>query len=75
MLSKRMYHEEHLQRQSDLCASLWNEWYHFKFVLKDEKKAATRRKLWIRCVDEFTTMLEYEVKTNPRYVNIDVEYK
>ena len=65
-----MYREPHLQKQSDLCASIWKEWYYFKYDLKDEEKAAKRRKLWCRCVDEFSVMLSYETQTNPRYKDL-----
>ena len=48
-----MYREPHLQRQSDLCASIWKEWYYYKYNEKDEAKASKRRKLWCRCIEEF----------------------
>ena len=65
-----MYKEPHLQKQSDLCASIWKEWYYFKYDLKDEEKATKRRKLWCRCVEEFSVMVSYEVQTNPRYKDL-----
>lgn len=68
-----MYREPHLQQQSDLCASIWKEWYYYKYNEKDEAKASKRRKLWCRCIEEFEVMLNYELESNPRYVSIEVD--
>jgi len=46
------------------------ELVHYKYGLKDEKKAERYRKLWGKCVDEHTQMCEHEVKTNPRYTSM-----
>ena len=35
--------------------------------LKKALGAPEARKRWCKCVDEFSVMLSYEAKTNPRY--------
>ena len=67
-----MYREPHLQRKSDKCAALWKEWYNYKFGLKNEEKAKEYRKLWGKCCDEHSKMISQEVKTNPRYRDMEM---
>ena len=62
-----MYREPHLQRKSDQCAAIWKEWYNYKYGLKNEDMAKETRQLWCKCCDEFSDMLDAEVKRNPIY--------
>ena len=67
-----MYREPHLQNKSDECAKIWHEWYNERFQNKNEEKAKLLRKKWSQCVTEFGEMVSQEVKTNPRYEDIDL---
>lgn len=66
------YREPHLQKKSDECAELWREWFSF---FNDEEKKDTpeckeARKKWSKCCDEFGVIVSQEVKTNPRYKDV-----
>ena len=67
------YREPHLQKKSDECAELWREW--FSFFEDPEKKHSPEtkelRKKWCNCVTEFGEMVSQEVKTNPRYKDLN----
>ena len=65
-----MYREPHLQKKSDECARIWYEWFDQKYEIKDEEKAKKLRKEWSQCVTEFGKMVSEEVRTNPRYKDI-----
>ena len=65
----QLYKEPHLQRKSDKCAALWKNWYNYHYGLKDFDRAKIVRKQWCKCCDEFSIMLDDELKTNPRYNN------
>ena len=65
-----MYREPHLQKKSDECADIWREWYKEKFENKNEEKAKILRKKWSYCVTKFGEMVSEEVRTNPRYHDI-----
>ena len=66
-----VYREPHLQMKSDQCARIWYEWFDVKYKQKDEEKAKLLRKLWCQCCHEFGEMVSEEVKTNPRYKDLD----
>ena len=65
-----VYQEPDLQKLSDKCARLWKNWYNYKYGLKDEKKAERYRKLWGKCVEQHTKMMEDELKRNPKYKKV-----
>ena len=67
-----MYREPHLQKKSDECAVIWRDWFDAQYNKKDKEKAKEIRKKWCKCVDEFGEMVSQEVKTNPRYKNINL---
>ena len=67
-----MYREPHLQKKSDECAKIWYDWYHVKYVLRDNELADTLRKKWCQCAHEHGEMVSQEVKTNPRYKQIEL---
>ena len=62
-----MYREPHLQRKSDECRDLWLVWKELWDVDKFSKEAQEARKKWGECVTEHGKMISDEVKTNPRY--------
>jgi len=68
-----LYLEPHLQKKSDECAAIWNEWWHFQYQIKDKEKAKELRKKWSNCVNEFSKMISQEVKTNPRYKRLNLK--
>ena len=43
----------------------------FANEIKDEEKAKELRKKWSKCVTEFGDMISQEVKTNPRYKDLN----
>ena len=57
-----MYKEPHLQRNLMNVHALWYEWERLSF-----DKLGTKD-LWNECCDEFSKLLEEEVRTNPRYI-------
>jgi hypothetical protein len=63
-----MYKEPHLQKKSDECRDLWYEWFDL-FQKKDPEEKEIRKK-WSKCCDEFGVMISQEVKTNPRYKDL-----
>jgi hypothetical protein len=68
-----LYLEPHLQKKSDECTTIWNEWWHFQYEIKDKEKAKELRKKWCNCVDEHSKMISQEVKTNPRYRGLNLK--
>ena len=67
-----MYREPHLQKKSDQCRDIWHEWYKEGFENKNKEKAKQIRKQWSQCVREYGEMVSQEVKTNPRYKDLDL---
>jgi hypothetical protein len=67
-----VYREPHLQKKSNKCAKIWHEWYDVKYVLKDKEKAKDLRKQWCDCASELGRLVSDEVKTNPRYNDIEL---
>ena len=65
-----MYREPHLNKKSDECAALWREW--FKLLSNKDPVAKERRKEWCQCADELGQMISEEVKTNPRYKDVEL---
>ena len=65
-----MYREPHLQRKSDECRDLWLVWKKLWDVDKFSKEAQEARKKWCECVTDFGEMVSEEVKTNPRYKDL-----
>ena len=65
-----MYREPHLQRKSDECRDLWLVWKKLWDVDKFSKESQEARKKWCECVTDFGEMVSEEVKTNPRYKNL-----
>ena len=65
-----MYREPNLQRKSDECRDLWLVWKELWDVDKFSKEAQEARKKWGKCVTEHSKMISHEVKTNPRYKDI-----
>jgi hypothetical protein len=68
-----LYKEPHLQKKSEECAAIWYEWWHFQYEIKDEEKAKELRKKWSECVDKHGEMISQEVKTNPRYKELNLK--
>ena len=65
-----MYREPHLQRKSDECRDLWLVWKELWDADKFSKEAKEARKKWSKCVTEHGKMISEEVKTNPRYKDL-----
>ena len=65
-----MYREPYLQRKSDECRDLWLVWKELWDVDKYGEETQDARKKWGKCVTEFGKMISYEVKTNPRYKDL-----
>ena len=65
-----MYKEPHLNVKSKECSDIWYKW--FELFQKKDPRAKDLRKKWCKCVDEFGEMVSQEVKTNPRYKNINL---
>jgi hypothetical protein len=65
-----MYREPYLQRKSDECRDLWLVWKELWDVDKFSKETQDARKKWGKCVTEFEKMISHEVKTNPRYKDL-----
>jgi hypothetical protein len=65
-----MYREPHLQRKSDECRDLWLVWKELWDVDKFSKESKEARKKWSKCVTEHGKMISEEVKTNPRYKDL-----
>ena len=65
-----MYREPHLNKKSDECAALWREW--FEMLSSKDPSAKERRKEWCQCADELGQMISEEVKTNPRYKDVEL---
>jgi hypothetical protein len=63
-----MYKEPHLQKKSEECKILWKIWY--ELLNSKDPLASTARKTWIKCVDEFSEMVNEEYLTNPKYKKI-----
>ena len=66
-----MYREPHLQCKSDECRDLWLVWKELWDRDNDSKEAKEARKKWGKCVTEFGDLVGQEVKTNPRYKNLN----
>ena len=67
-----MYREPHLQRKSDECRDLWLVWKKLWDVDKFSKESQEARKKWSKCVTEHGKMISEEVKTNPRYKDLQM---
>ena len=65
-----MFREPHLQRKSDECRSLWLVWKELWDVDKFSKETQDARKKWGKCVTEHGKMISHEVRTNPRYKDL-----
>ena len=65
-----MYREPHLQRKSDECRDLWLVWKELWDVDKFSKETQDARKKCGKCVTEHGKMISHEVKTNPRYKDL-----
>ena len=65
-----MYREPYLQRKSDECRDLWLVWKELWDVDKFSKETQDARKKWGKCVTEHGKMISHEVKTNPRYKDL-----
>ena len=65
-----MYREPYLQRKSDECRDLWLVWKELWDVDKYGEETQDARKKWCKCVTEFGKMISHEVKTNPRYKDL-----
>ena len=67
-----MYREPHLQRKSDECRDLWLVWKELWDEDKFSKETQEARKKWGECVTEHGKMISEEVKTNPRYKDLQM---
>ena len=65
-----MYREPHLQRKADECRDLWLVWKELWDVDKFSKESQEARKKGSKCVTEHGKMISEEVKTNPRYKDL-----
>lgn len=69
-----MYREPHLNAKNKECAALWHEWFSF---FSDEEKKNTKeckelRKKWCKCAIEHGEMISQELKTNPRFTDLNL---
>ena len=67
-----MYKEPHLQKKSNECAKLWREWFDVKYNQKDTDRATELRQQWCKCCLELGEMVSQELKTNPRYIGVEL---
>ena len=67
-----MYREPHLQRKSDECADLWLWWKELWDRDKSSRETKDARQKWCQCVTEHGKKISQEVKTNPRYKNLNL---
>ena len=67
-----MYKEPHLQKKSEECKILWKIWY--ELLNSKDPLEPTARKTWIKCVDEFSEMVNEEYLTNSKYKHLK-EYR
>ena len=67
-----MYREPHLNKKSKECSDIWYEWYNVNYIQKDKEKAKDLRKQWCECASELGEMVSQEVKTNPRYKDVEL---
>ena len=67
-----MYREPHLNKKSKECSDIWYEWYNVNYIQKDKEKAKDLRKQWCDCASELGEMVSQEVKTNPRYKDVEL---
>jgi hypothetical protein len=65
-----MYREPHLQQKSDECRDLWIWWHELWERDENSKEAKDARQKWCECVTDFGEMVSEEVKTNPRYKDL-----
>ena len=65
-----MYREPHLQRKSDECRDLWLVWKELWDRDNHSKEAKEARKKWSKCVHDLGKMISEEVKTNPKYKDL-----
>ncbi len=65
-----MYREPYLQRKSDECRDLWLVWKQLWDADKFSKETQDARKKWGKCVTEHGKMISHEVRTNPRYKDL-----
>ncbi len=65
-----MFREPHLQRKSDECRDLWLVWKELWDADKFSKETQDARKKWGKCVTEHGKMISHEVRTNPRYKDL-----
>ena len=65
-----MYREPHLQRKSDECRDLWLVWKELWDRDNHSKEAKEARKKWSKCAHDHGKMISEEVKTNPRYKDL-----
>ncbi len=65
-----MYREPYLQRKSDECRDLWLVWKELWDADKFSKETQDARKKWGKCVTEHGKMISHEVRTNPRYKDL-----
>ena len=65
-----MFREPHLQRKSDECRDLWLVWKELWDVDKFSKETQDARKKWGKCVTEHGKLISHEVRTNPRYKDL-----
>ena len=66
------YREPHLQKKSDECAKIWREWFDVKYQKQNLEESKELRRQWCQCCDEFSEMISQEVKTNPRYKDVEL---
>ena len=65
-----MFREPHLQRKSDECRDLWLVWKELWDVDKFSKETQDAIKKLGKCVTEHGKMISHEVRTNPRYKDL-----
>ena len=67
-----MYRESHLQKKSEECSDLYWVWKKLWDVDKHSLETENARKVWTECVLEHGKMISEEVRTNPRYEDLQM---
>ena len=66
-----MYREPHLQRKSDECAEIWNQWYEWRYTRPEDPLAPSvareLRSQWGQCAIELGDMVQETLRTDPYY--------
>ena len=66
-----MYREPHLNQKSNECATLWKEWYEWRYNRSEDPLAPSvakeLRSKWCDCCNEMGKMVQETLRTDPHY--------